>query len=97
MDLLGYKNVEIKKSPLHRLAESADKLRVRVLAYDDVSAVVISDMLYRGDYESAYKKCIERFGATDSLTFWAYDLSLQWEIFMRNSQSGAKSHRKVRN
>ena len=79
MDLLGYENVDIKKSPIHRLGESTDKLRVRVLAYNDVSAVIISDMLYRGDYESAYKKCVERFGSTDTLTFWAYDLALQWE------------------
>ena len=80
MDLLGYKNVALKKSPIRRLGESTDKLRVRVLAYNDVSAVIISDMLYRGDYENAYKKCVERFGSTDTLTLWAYDLSTQWEM-----------------
>ena len=80
MNLLGYENFDIKKSPIHRLGESTDKLRVRVLAYNDVSAVIISDMLYRGAYESAYKKCIERFGSTDTLTLWAYDLSKQWEM-----------------
>lgn len=79
MDLLGYKNVEFKMSPLHRLAESADKLRVRILAYDDVSAVIISGMLYEGDFEGAYKKCSERFGATDPFTYWCYDLAMQWE------------------
>lgn len=79
MNLLGYENVEIKKNPIRLLGESADKLRVRVLAYDDVSAVIISDMLYRGDYESAHKKCIERFGATDPFTYWCYDLAMQWE------------------
>lgn len=86
MNLLGYENVEIKKSPLCRLAESADNLRVHILSYDDVSAVIISDMLYRGDYEKAYRKCIERFGETDTLTFWAYDLVLQWKIFMRKRE-----------
>lgn len=86
MDLLGYKNIDLKKSPIHRIGESADKLRVRILAYDDVSSVIISDMLYRGEYESAHKKCIERFGATDPLTFWAYDLALKWEIFMRKRE-----------
>ena len=82
MKLLGYENVEIEKSPMHRLAESADKLRVRILSYNDVSAVIISSMLYKGDFDGAYKKCIERFGETDTLTHWAYDLSLQWKIFM---------------
>ena len=82
MNLLGYENVEIKKSPLHSIGESADKLRVRILAYNDVSAVIISSMLYKGDFDGAYKKCIERFGETDTLTHWAYDLSLQWKIFM---------------
>lgn len=82
MDLLGYKNVELKKSPIHRLGESADKLRVRILAYDDVSAVIISSMLYKGDFDGAYKKCIERFGETDTLTQWAYDLALKWKIFV---------------
>ena len=80
MDLLGYKNIDLKKSPIHRLGESTDKLRVRVLAYNDVSAVIISDMLYRGDYENAYKKCVERFGSTDTLTLWAYDLAEQWQM-----------------
>lgn len=82
MDLLGYKNVEFKMSPLHGLAESADKLRVRLLAYNDVSAVIISSMLYKGDFDGAYKKCIERFGETDMLTYWAYDLTLKWKIFV---------------
>ena len=80
MNLLGYTNVELMKSPIHRLGESTDKLRVRVLAYNDVSAVIISDMLYRGAYESAYKKCVERFGSTDTITLWAYDLAKQWEM-----------------
>ena len=80
MDLLGYKSIELKKSPIHRLGESTDKLRVRVLAYNDVSSVIISDMLYRGAYENAYKKCVERFGSTDTLTLWAYDLAKQWEM-----------------
>jgi len=86
MNILGYENVEIKKSPLCRFAESADKLRARVLEYDDISSVIISDMLYRGDYAGAYEKCAQKFGETDMLTYWAYDLSLQWEIFMRKRE-----------
>lgn len=83
MNLLGYENVEIKKSPLHQLGESADKLRVRILKYDSIESVIISDMLYRGDFKSAYKKCIKVFGETDTLTYWAYDLALQWDILMK--------------
>ena len=79
MRLLGYENIEIEKNPIRLLGESADKLRVRILKYDDVSAVIISDMLYWGDYESAHKKCIERFGATDPFTYWCYALAMQWE------------------
>lgn len=79
MNLLGYENIEVKKSLIHRLGESTDKLRMRILAYNDISAVIISDMLYRGDYKNAYKKCVEKFGATDTFTYWAYDLALQWE------------------
>lgn len=71
--------INLEKTPIRRLGESADKLRVRILAYTDVSAVIISDMLYRGDYESAHKKCIERFGATNTFSQWCYDLVLQWE------------------
>ena len=73
-------NISLEKNHIRRLGESTDKLRVRVLAYNDVSAVIISDMLYRGAYESAYKNCVERFGATDTLTLWAYDLAKQWEM-----------------
>lgn len=71
---------DLKKNPLRELGESTDKLRVRVLAYDDVSAVIISDMLYRGNYRGAYKKCVEKFGVKDTLTLWAYDLAEKWEI-----------------
>lgn len=84
MNLLGYENVEIEKSPIHRIGESADKLRLRILEYNDVSAVIISSMLYKGDFDGAYKKCIERFGATDTLTHWAYDLACNGKSLVKS-------------
>ena len=86
MNLLGYENVEIAKNPIHRIGESADKLRVRILKYNDVSAVIISDMLYQGDFAGAYKKCVKRFGATDPFTYWCYALVLQWERLTGNRE-----------
>lgn len=71
--------VSLEKNHVRRLGESTDKLRARMLAYDYPSSAIISGMLYRGQYENAYKKCVEVFGATHTFSLWCYDLALQWE------------------
>ena len=73
-------SINLKKNPLRKLGESTDKLRANILAYDKLLvSYIISDMLYRGEYQKAYKRCSEVFGETHMFTYWAYDLALQWE------------------
>ena len=73
-------NIELQKNPIRKLGESTDKLRARILVYDDPSSVIISGMLYRGNYSGAYDKCKNIFGDTHTFTLWAYDLAKQWEM-----------------
>ena len=73
------KSSEIQKNPIRRLGESTDKLRLRVLVADYPSSATISGMLYMGEYEKAYNRCVEVFGATHTFSLCCYDLYLQWE------------------
>ena len=73
------RNISVEKNHIRRLGESTDKLRVRMLAADYPSSATISGMLYRGEYENAYNRCVEVFGATHTFSLWCYDLFLQWE------------------
>ena len=73
------KSSELQKNHIRRLGESTDKLRLRMLVADYPSSAIISGMLYRGEYEKAYNRCVEVFGATHTFSLWCYDLFLRWE------------------
>ena len=76
----------LEKNPIRILGESTDKLRVKLLVADYPSSVIISGMLYRGEYEKAYNRCVEVFGATHTFSQWCYDLVLQWERLTGNGE-----------
>ena len=80
------KSIELQKNPLRKLGESTDKLRLRILVADYPSSAIISGMLYRGEYENAYARCVEAFGATHTFSQCCYDLVLQWEQLTGNGE-----------
>ena len=80
------KSSEIQKNPIRCLGESTDKLRLRMLVADYPSSAIISGLLYRGEYEKAYSRCVEVFGATHTFSLGCYDLYQQWERLTGNGE-----------